>query len=66
MPNERKEATCYGGLYRDSDSAAVPEQVYQGDMSCQYEKVGDVNENYKILKDRLILKYKNLMRNKYF
>lgn len=60
LPNERKEATCYGGLYRDSDSATVPEKVYQGDMSCQYEKVGDVNANYKILKDRLLLKYKNL------
>lgn len=60
LPNERKEATCYGGLYRDSESATVPEKVYQGDMSCQYEKVGDVNANYKILKDRLLLKYKNL------
>ena len=32
LPNERKESTCYGGLYRDPNSPDVPEKVYQGDM----------------------------------
>ena len=60
LPKERKEATCYGGLYRNSDSAAVPEKVYQGDVSCLYEKVGDVNANYNKLKEALIVKYQKL------
>ena len=29
LPNERKESTCYGGLYKDND-AKIPEVVYHG------------------------------------
>lgn len=57
LPVERKEATCYGGLYRSSDAESVPEKVYQGDMSANYEKVGDMTKNFDILKKSLMGKY---------
>ena len=57
LPNERKESTCYGGLYRDPNSPDVPEKVYQGDMKYKYETVGDINNNFSHLKDALLEKY---------
>ncbi len=57
LPVERKEATCYGGLYRSSDAESVPEKVYQGDMSASYEKVGDMTKNFGTLKKSLMDKY---------
>ena len=57
LPVERKEATCYGGLYRSSDAESVPEKVYQGDMSAIYEKVGDMTRNINTLKKSLMEKY---------
>ena len=60
LPEERKESTCYGGLYRDPDDAAVRDVVYQGDKSMEYDKVGDINENFEVLKSALIAKYKDL------
>lgn len=58
LPNERKESTCYGGLYRDSNAADVPEKVYQGDVSKNYDTIGDVNSNYESLRAALLNKYK--------
>lgn len=57
LPKERKESTCYGGLYRDPNSPDVPEKVYQGDKSMKYESVGDINANYATLKRALLKKY---------
>lgn len=57
LPNERKESTCYGGLYRESNAEDVPETVYQGDLSAEYQTVGDINKNFNILKNNLITKY---------
>ncbi len=57
LPCERKESTCYGGLYRNPDSPDVPEIVYQGDNTLKYESVGDINKNYSIIKDALFKKY---------
>ena len=57
LPVERKEATCYGGLYRSSDAESVPEMVYQGDMSAKYETVGDMTKNFGVLKKSLMEKY---------
>lgn len=57
LPEERKEATCYGGLYRDSNAEDVPDSVYQGDVSHNYEKVGDINENMRDLCNELLRKY---------
>lgn len=60
LPEERKESTCYGGLYRNPNDAAVRDVVYQGDKSNDYEKVGDINTNFEDLKDALLVKYKDL------
>jgi hypothetical protein len=60
LPEERKESTCYGGLYRNPNDAAVRDVVYQGDKSKEYEKVGDINTNFEDLKDALLVKYKDL------
>lgn len=57
LPNERKEATCYGGLYRDPDAEMAPEKIYHGDMSCDYHKVGDLKRNFEELKSNLNKKY---------
>lgn len=57
LPEERKESTCYGGLYRDSNAEDVPEKVYQGDVSSCYDTVGNVNDNYQTLSDTLESKY---------
>ena len=58
LPNERKESTCYGGLYRDPNANDVPEKVYQGDVAKNYSTVGDINNNYESLKAALMDKYK--------
>lgn len=60
MPKERKESTCYGGLYRDPNAEDVPEKVYQGDVSADYETVGDVNKNFGELRCVLGKKYEKL------
>lgn len=57
LPNERKESTCYGGLYRDANADDVPEKVYQGDLSRRYDTVGDITANFASLKDILVKKY---------
>lgn len=57
LPSERKESTCYGGLYRDPNAPDVPEKVYQGDISHNYERVGDINLNFASLKKALLEKY---------
>ena len=60
LPTERKESTCYGGLYRKNDAPDVPEKVYQGDVSRKFETVGDINNNFDYLSNTLINKYKEL------
>ena len=60
LPQERKESTCYGGLYRDKNAPAVKDVVYQGDKSKDYEKVGDIEANFTTLKAALLNKYKEL------
>lgn len=60
LPEERKEATCYGGLYRDPNEENVRDIVYQGDNSIHYQKVSDINSNFDLLKSVLMSKYKEL------
>ena len=60
MPPERKESTCYGGLYRNSDAEEVPEKVYQGDETGLYKTVGDISDNYEKLKNSLVKKYNEM------
>ena len=56
LPKERKESTCYGGLYRDLNAPQVKVEVYQGDAKC-YEKVGDLSHEFPALKEHLLEKY---------
>ena len=60
LPPERKESTCYGGLYRDPNAPSVREIVYQGDNSRTYEKVKDINNGLVQLKSVLLNKYGEL------
>ncbi len=60
LPKERKESTCYGGLYRDPNAPDVPEKIYQGDLSENYKTVGDVNRNFAALQAALTRKYGQL------
>lgn len=60
LPEERKEATCFGGLYRDVEAENVPEIYYQGDTSFSYETVGDINNHFDKLSQVLATKYVEL------
>lgn len=60
LPDERKESTCYGGLYRDPSFPNVDDVVYQGDCSREYKTVSDLNENFDMLKSTLLKKYADL------
>lgn len=57
LPEERKESTCYGGLYRNPNVHPVKDVVYQGDKSIDYQKVSDINNNFDKLKAALLEKY---------
>ena len=57
LPKERKESTCYGGLYRNPNAPDVPEKIYQGDLSKEYKTVGDINKNFPLLQSSLKEKY---------
>jgi len=60
LPEERKESTCYGGLYREPSAPEVSSIVYQGDYSKDYETVGSINANMDVLKQVLMKKYAEL------
>ena len=60
LPMERKESTCYGGLYRDAAAPAVADIVYQGDRTEDYGNVGEIDAHFKTLKSALLSKYKDL------
>ena len=60
LPEERKESTCYGGLYRDPNEEKVKDIVYQGDTSKEYKKVIDITNNFDSLKSVLLKKYNEL------
>lgn len=60
LPEERKESTCYGGLYRDPDTDDVQEKVYQGDASQDYKTVGDIDKHLDSLRNTLKEKYSEM------
>lgn len=60
LPEERKESTCYGGLYRDPNEENVKDIVYQGDTTVKYQKVSDISNNFDSLKSVLLGKYEEL------
>lgn len=61
LPRERKENTCYGGLYRDSALPAVPELIYHGtdkDYTDAQALIGDA----PALKKELMNRYNEMNR----
>jgi phage host-nuclease inhibitor protein Gam len=49
-------------LYRDPNADDVPEKVYQGDVSTDYQTVGDINRNRDGLETALMGKYSQMSR----
>lgn len=47
LPEYRKEATCYGGLYRDTSLEAPKTVVFQGSDNTQYESVEELTNAFK-------------------
>lgn len=60
LPEERKESTCYGGLYRKPSEPGVKEITYQGDSSRDYETVRNIKDGLPTLKTALLAKYAQL------
>lgn len=60
LPEERKESTCYGGLYREADDKDAKDCVYQGDRAEEYKNVGAIVDNYKSIKSVLINRYREM------
>ena len=54
MPDNRKESTCYGGLYRSNEIGNVPAIVYHG-IDKEYENVGQMNDDSDLQKQLLKL-----------
>jgi len=61
LPNERKESTCYGGLYWQKDEPFASPFVYQGNDDIEYENVGEIIKNYKSIKQTLKEKYEQMV-----
>lgn len=61
LPNERKESTCYGGLYRSESEPPVPECNYQGAATKEYQDVGEIIADYTNIKKNLEEKYEEMM-----
>lgn len=47
LPNYRKEATCYGGLYRDKTLSSPSTIIFQGVDNTEYETVEDLKNAYE-------------------
>jgi hypothetical protein len=57
LPEERKESTCYGGLYREIDDKDADDRVYQGDRAEEYKNVGEILNGYEAMKPVLMKRY---------
>ena len=58
LPNDRKESTCYGGLYKDPTIGNVPEFVYHGNDK-EYETAKQLIEDNTLM-PKLLEKYKEM------
>lgn len=54
LPESRKECTCYGGLYRDSDVAVPDEFNFQGISGKEYENVEQLKADYPNISGELL------------
>ena len=58
LPEDRKESTCYGGLYKDSSINNIPEVVYHGTNKV-YETVKQLIDDESLMPE-LLDKYKEM------
>lgn len=58
LPEERKESTCYGGLYKDATINKIPEFTYHG-TDREYETAKELIEDKSLLTS-LLKKYKEM------
>lgn len=61
LPTERKESTCYGGLYREAEDKEARDCYYQGTGNKTYKNVGEIIDDYDSIKSSLGKKYKELL-----
>ena len=47
MPVERKESTCYGGLYKANETISPTAYSFIGTDDTQYENVEDIKQDYE-------------------
>ena len=62
LPDYRKEATCYGGLYRDKNLLSPQTIIFQGVNKTEYETIEDLKDAFenKGLRNSLIANVKEL------
>lgn len=61
LPKERKESTCYGGLYRDAEEQCAPAYIYQGNGNKKYDNVGSIISDCDSIKTTLKNKYNDMI-----
>ena len=54
LPQQRKESTCYGGLYRNSDVEIPEEFNFQGLTDKEYENVAELKKDFDSIKIGLL------------
>lgn len=55
LPEQRKECTCYGGLYRTGDADSPAEFNFQGVSDREYASVGQLRRDFDDIKRQLLL-----------
>lgn len=58
LPDERKESTCYGGLYRASSNTMIPEVIYHG-IDKDYKNAQQLKDDTE-LKPLLMKRYEEM------
>lgn len=59
LPDNRKESTCYGGMYRDRDAKKVAGMSYQG-VKGKFHTLEDIDKNFVAVKTSLKKDYEEL------
>lgn len=62
LPQERKEATCYGGLYRPTEAESPRECTFQGDTAHVYDRLGEVKQHSNALFAALDSHYRKIQQ----
>ena len=54
LPEERKESTCYGGLYRPENAVEPKNCFYIGYGNKEYEEIKEMNADYATLRQGIV------------